>query len=97
MNTILDMLNDAFKADPGAIHTLLINRVPCNEKLADDPHFFAVKLNVADQSVYFTNGLELINTIMNLLGYPLIDVEFSEDLDSFGRKIILGLKERKIT
>jgi hypothetical protein len=33
----LNVMNRAFKADPNAIHCLIVNRVPCNMELANDP------------------------------------------------------------
>src|SRR5687767_9721629 len=35
--TFLKVLQRAFEADPSALHCLIVNRVPCNQKLADDP------------------------------------------------------------
>ena len=33
----LQTLNEACTADPGALHALICNRVPCNTALADHP------------------------------------------------------------
>lgn len=35
--TIVDLLNQAVKADPSAMHALVVNRVPCTDALADHP------------------------------------------------------------
>lgn len=34
---IVDLLNEAYKADPSAMHALIANRVPCTDKLRDHP------------------------------------------------------------
>jgi hypothetical protein len=37
MSKASDALQKAFEADGNAIHSLICNRVPCNQALADDP------------------------------------------------------------
>lgn len=37
MDSVINTLNEAFTADPLAMHSLTCNRVPCNEALADHP------------------------------------------------------------
>lgn len=37
IETAVRILNEAFAADPVAVHSLCCNRVPCNDALADHP------------------------------------------------------------
>lgn len=37
IETAVKVLNEAFAADPAAIKALCVNRVPCNQALADHP------------------------------------------------------------
>ncbi len=80
-DVILTYLNDAFKADPNAIHVLFANRVPCNMTLADHP-LVQVAENRALMGVgdNFTVGsLGVINGMLTALGYDKIAMSFTTD------------------
>lgn len=64
---ILQVLNEAYLADPQAIHALVCNRVPCNEKLANHPTI-QVQINpVFNEEVYIVGLLGIINGITEIL------------------------------
>jgi hypothetical protein len=90
-------LNEAFERDPGAIHTLIVNRIPCNAALADDP-LIQVGLGFAsvkneDQQYFQVGALGLINGVLAANGLPLVAVKFSDEPDEYGRRTILGFQE----
>lgn len=58
---IVDILNSAFKADPAAITSLFINRVPCNNALAEHPTII-----VGDMHGYVVGLTGLLNGLFPL-------------------------------
>lgn len=95
MKEILQALNAAFAADPNAIHALIVNRVPCNCILADDPFMQVDKAKVLEQPSYQVGAIGLVNGVLAAAGLPLIAVMFSEGTDAEGRHKILGFCEYK--
>lgn len=86
---VLACLNGAFRADPQAIHCLIINRVPCNENLGDHPYV------VCERSQVIVGGgtvdaLGLVNGAMGAMGLPLVTLQWSTDRDAEGRCRLLG-------
>lgn len=63
---IVDLLNAALAADPAAVHTLVINRVPCNSQLADHP----------DISVESNDHHSFVNMVGILNGICGVDYKF---------------------
>ncbi len=88
----VDCLNAAFKADPNAIHSLLVNRVPCNKALADDPFVIVDKSPVLDRECLQVGALGLLNGVLAANGEPLIGVMWSER-DTDGRSKMMGFCE----
>lgn len=72
---VLDMLNDAASRDPAAIHALLVNRVPCNEALADHPHIQVDAGKTIPNSSH-VGTLGVINGILSLLNCDKIQAEW---------------------
>lgn len=61
---IVDLLNSGFEADPSAMHSLIINRVPCRASLADHPEIIVDNLSTG-----FTVGiLGILNGLLNKAG-----------------------------
>jgi hypothetical protein len=97
------LLTEAFKADPGAMHALLCNRVPCNEALADDP-FIPVdgvpqqvqQAGETQTRTLFQVGLlSLVNGIMSTQCQPPIEAIFSDTEDEkTKRHALLGFQVR---
>ena len=75
--TAIELLNAAFVADPGAILSLMINRVPCNESLAEDPFIIVEKTPVIENS-WRVGALGLINGILNANDLPIVAMKWSE-------------------
>lgn len=77
MEEILYTLNIAYKADPIAIHSLVCNRVPCNQALVDHPHFPVQKSTVCPGDTIGAMGL--LNCALSSIGVPKIALSFSDD------------------
>lgn len=82
-------LQAAFEADPCAMHSLMVNRVPCNMALADDPFVVVDKSPVLETECFQVGALGLINAVLVANGLPLIAAEFS-DPDEYGRRKVTG-------
>ncbi len=91
----VEALNIAFKADPNAIHSLICNRVPCNQFLADDKYVQVEAPPVLADGNFQVGALGLINAVLAANGLPLVAVKFS-DKDTDGRSKILGFCEYEI-
>lgn len=92
---IIDLLNSAFKADPNAIHALMVNRVPCNIVLADHPDIIVDKVLTLDEDLFQVGVLGIINGIMHANNLPLVAIKFADEKDKDGRYRILGFCEYK--
>ena len=60
----LFILNDAYKLDNAAIHSLVCNRVPCNKNLADHPTIVVDSNTVTDTDTYAVGMLGIINGVL---------------------------------
>lgn len=66
------MLNAAFAADPDAIRSLMVNRVPCNKVLAEDP-FVQVDEDKQLHGEHFSVGaIGLVNAVLAANELPLV-------------------------
>lgn len=92
MNTV-KALQEAFLADPNAIHALMVNRVPCNQKLADDPFVVVDQPPVLQSGNWQVGALGLINAVLAANGLPLVASEFSKECDEGGRHKMIGFCE----
>jgi len=63
--TVLRYLNSAVAADPAAIHSLIMCRVPCNQQLVDHDHAI---VDGADGGLYYVGLLGVINGLLTSLG-----------------------------
>lgn len=86
-------LNMAFKADPNAIHSLMCNRVPCNQFLADDQFVQVDASPVLPDGNFQVGALGLVNAVLAANGLPLVAAKFSDEKDSEGRAKLLGFCE----
>lgn len=89
-NKIVEVLNEFFRKDPNAIHSLICSRVPCNKSLADDEFVLVSKVENLKGDHYQIGVLGLINGVLAANGLPLIAVQFSEEKDEHGRATLLG-------
>jgi hypothetical protein len=86
---VLECLNIAFENDPNAVHALIANRVPCNERLADHPTVEVAASNV--EGLHFNVGaLGLINGVLVALGLPKVAMVWDH---SGSRHQFTGFKE----
>jgi len=59
---LLELMNEAFEADPHAVHSLVCNRVPCNKTLQDHPYIQVDMLGYETDRPFATVGfLGLLN------------------------------------
>lgn len=90
LETIIDVLNSAFEADPYAMHALIRNEVPCNQALAEHPTV-AVGENLVLQSSGNTVGmLGVISGICKAITGEDVAVMWSDPADEYGRRKMLG-------
>lgn len=76
IQAIVDSLNQAYRDDPDAIHALMCNHVPCNQKLVDHPHVIVGKNNITGGWKVSTLGV--INGALVAAGMPRIAMKWSE-------------------
>ena len=74
MKSALEVLQAAFEADPNAMQSLMVNRVPCNQALVDDPYVICGK---AGDNGYQVGILGLLNGILVAIGQPKVAGVFS--------------------
>lgn len=90
--TVMETLNSAFTSDPNAIHSLVVNRVPCNIALANHPTIQVGGSPVLPPGCFQVGMLGVLNGVLGSLGHPLVMVKFSEP-DANGQRRILGFCE----
>lgn len=86
-------LNRAFVADPNAVHSLICNRVPCNDELAEDPTIVCDApgpINGEKPHSYQVGALGLINGVLgDITGGLAVAVKFGDpDPNTAGSKIL---------
>jgi hypothetical protein len=94
-NKTVEALNTAFVTDPNAIYSLMSNRVPCNEILAEDPLVQVIPtpcFKEVDFQCYQVGALGLINAVLEANGLPRVATRWSDVNDS-GESIFLGFCE----
>jgi hypothetical protein len=67
-NAAIQVLDSAFRLDPGAIYSLVNNRVPCNQSLGDHPTIPIQSTPVANQRVLTVGLLGVLNGILESTG-----------------------------
>ncbi len=81
---ILRSLNEAVEQDAAAIQTLIGQRVPCNEALADHATIQCGLQHPAAGELGWTVGpLGLINGVLGAAGIPLIAAQFDDETGNF--------------
>ena len=91
LSKTVECLNSAFAADPNAIHALMVNRVPCNQALADHPHVVVDNPPVIDGHHFSVGALGLVNGVLTANGLPRIGAKFEPmSIDPEGRFKIVG-------
>lgn len=72
---IVDLLNEGFKADPGAMHALVINRTTCNLSLGEGTK---IHVDARMPGYYTVDMLGVLNGIVGLEG-EFIDLVFTKE------------------
>lgn len=90
MQTVIDVLNEAFKADPNAMHALIVNRVPCNQAMVDHPHIVCDKSPVLNGDHFQVGMGGILAGICTAAGLPIIATIWDDELDEDGRRKIVG-------
>ncbi len=85
----VEVLNDAFQRDPAAIDALIINRVPCNQALADHPEVIVEQNPVLENGGFTVGALGLLNGVLTALAIGKVAVMISEP-DADGRSRVVG-------
>lgn len=84
------MLNEAFQRDPAAIHALVVNRVPCNDALANAPHIPVDRVSVPGTDIFEVGFLGMLNAVLKLNDLPMIAGTWTTAPDSSGRCTFKG-------
>jgi hypothetical protein len=93
MSKTVQALQVAFDSDPNAIHTLIVNRVPCNQFLADDPFVHTFQPPVLPRGNWQVGAIGLVNAVLAANGLPLVAVKFSDEKAADGRSKLVGFCE----
>lgn len=93
LTIFLRVLNEAYEADPAALHALVCNRVPCNRLLAEHATV-QVETNIVATGESFSVGmLGVINGICEATTGKRIAAMFSEQDRETKRSKMIGFKE----
>lgn len=87
------ILNESFAADPNAIHSLSVNRVPCNQALADHPSVVVdTPPTIGDSSspLFQVGMIGVVNGILAVFGSQRLAIKFTDEQDGDGRSKIVG-------
>jgi len=84
----VECLNKAFAADSNAMQALMVNRVPCNRALADDPFVQVQQCSVLDNESFQVGAIGLINAVLAATGQQLVAIMFDDPDDEGYRKVI---------
>jgi len=88
----LQTLNEAYEADPAAMHALICNRVPCNQTLADHPTIQCGVNNITPTETFEVGLLGVINGIIERITGKRVAARFSIP-DADGRSKIVGFRQ----
>ena len=89
----VEALQGAFAKDANAIQALIVNRVPCNQALADDAFVVVDQPLTLPAGNWQVGAIGLVNAVLAANGLPLIAVRFSDEPDTDGRRRLLGFCE----
>ncbi len=79
IDSFVKVLNEAYVADPAAIHALIANRVPCNRALANHPTIQVAANQVIDGESYTVSLIGIINGIAEEVTGERVAVMWSEE------------------
>ena len=90
MSKASEILQRAFEADPNAMHALTVNRVPCNQALADDPYVIVDNPPVLGRTHFSVGMIGVLNGVLVGLDLPRIAYKLDDEVDAEGRHRFLG-------
>lgn len=90
MSKASEILQRAFEADPNAMHVLTVNRVPCNQALADDPYVIVDNPPVLGRTHFSVGMIGVLNGVLVGLDLPRIAYKLDDEVDAEGRHRFLG-------
>lgn len=85
-DAMVDILNQAFEADPGAMHALLCNCVPANQALLDMPH---ILVDAHTPQFKTLSMMGVINGMLSAAGLQKVAAKWSAP-DEEGWCVLLG-------
>lgn len=88
IHKVVDALNAAFAADPGAMRSLMINRVPCNMGLCNDPYVICEEDRNLAGDHFSVGALGVINGVLAAAGLPLVAAKW--DMREDGPNVFAG-------
>jgi hypothetical protein len=91
IESIEQCLQSAFQADQLAMYALSVNRVPCNQSLADHPQIIVDATPTLQPGMFSVGAIGLINGVLHAAGINwLAAIKFSDEQDGDGRRKIIG-------
>jgi len=88
---ILQILNEAFEADPPAIQSLLCTQMPVNEKLSDHPTIPVHKREFLGGPTSTIGFLDLLNGCLTEEGQHIV-LKWSDLVNEHGQRTLLGFQ-----
>lgn len=89
IGSVIDCLNTAYEADRAAIHSLLCNRVPCNDELGR--HQFVIVDFLPGSECLTVGALGLLNGALAAAGMPRVAAKWENDSTKSAK--LLGFQE----
>ena len=93
LTVFVRILNEAYEADPSAIHSLINLRVPCNKTLADHPTVQVASESEAMAECFFVGLIGIINGICEPLTGKRVAAKFSAPDPQTKHSKLLGFTE----
>jgi hypothetical protein len=90
MSKASEILQRAFESDPNAMHALTVNRVPCNQRLADDPDVIVDNPPVLGRTHFSVGMIGVLNGILHAVDLPRVAYKLDDEVDAEGRHRFLG-------
>lgn len=91
---IVDLLNELFELDPKAIEALVLNKVPCNKKLADHPTV-TVTSRPGKRDYHMVGLVGILNGISNLDGETIEGLYENKGTEEFQDWRLIGFRLKK--
>jgi len=67
-DAFLEVMQSAFRADPAAMRAIAVNRVPCNQSLAEHPLVVVGEVPIEKHGLFELSPIGLMQGIMDAIG-----------------------------